>query len=113
MCTSYRDNSEETHTTRGRARILFEMMNGEEIDLWKSQEVLHALDLCLSCKGCKADCPVKVDMATYKAEFLSHHYRGRVRPRAAYGLGLIYWWAGLASRAPRVANLVSHHRMLG
>jgi len=108
MCPSYMVTHEEKHTTRGRARILFEMMNGEEIDLWKSDEVFEALDLCLSCKGCKGDCPVYVDMATYKAEFLSHYYEGRLRPRVAYAMGLIYWWARMASKVPRLANLVTH-----
>jgi FAD/FMN-containing dehydrogenase/Fe-S oxidoreductase len=113
MCPSYMVTREETHTTRGRARILFEMMNSKEIDLWRSEEVLRALDLCLSCKGCKSDCPVSVDMATYKAEFLSHHYEGRLRPRVAYSMGLIHWWARLASKAPRLANLVTHAPLMG
>jgi FAD/FMN-containing dehydrogenase/Fe-S oxidoreductase len=108
MCPSYQVTREEKHTTRGRARILFEMMNGSELDLWRSKEVLDALDLCLSCKGCKGDCPINVDMATYKAEFLSHHYQNRLRPRQAYALGLIYRWARLASHVPRAANFVSH-----
>lgn len=108
MCPSYMVTHEEEHTTRGRARILFEMMNGSEVDLWRSDEVHEALDLCLSCKGCKGDCPVGVDMATYKAEFLSHYYEGRLRPRVAYAMGLIYWWARMASKAPRLANLVTH-----
>ncbi|HEX2030175.1 MAG TPA: FAD-linked oxidase C-terminal domain-containing protein, partial [Actinomycetota bacterium] len=108
MCPSYMVTREEKHTTRGRARMLFEMMNGAEIPLWKSEEVLESLELCLSCKGCKADCPVSVDMATYKAEFLSHHFKGRLRPRAAYAMGLIYWWARIASKVPRLANLVAH-----
>ena len=74
MCPSYMVTREEMHSTRGRARMLFEMMNGEIIeDGWKSEAVKEALDLCLSCKGCKGDCPVNVDMATYKAEFLSHY----------------------------------------
>ena len=82
MCPSYRATGEEEHSTRGRARLLFEMLNGEEItDGWRSTAVRDALDLCLACKGCLSDCPVDVDMATYKAEFLSHHYR----PRAAGG----------------------------
>ena len=93
---------EEKHSTRGRAHLLFEMMNGEVLtDGWKSEPVKEALDLCLACKGCKGDCPVNVDMATYKAEFLSHYYEGRLRPRHAYAMGLIYWWARLASLAPR------------
>jgi FAD/FMN-containing dehydrogenase/Fe-S oxidoreductase len=108
MCPSYMVTREETHTTRGRARVLFEMMNGAEIDLWRSEEVHEALDLCLSCKGCKGDCPVGVDMATYKAEVLSHYYEGRVRPRVAYAMGLIHWWSQLASKAPHVANFVTH-----
>ena len=85
MCPSYRATREEEHSTRGRARLLFEMMRGEVItDGWRSTEVRDALDLCLACKGCKSDCPVDVDMATYKAEFLSHHYAGRAwrRPLA-------------------------------
>jgi FAD/FMN-containing dehydrogenase/Fe-S oxidoreductase len=114
MCPSYQVTLEEEHSTRGRARILFEMTRSprSEIELWRSDEVLEALDLCLSCKGCKGDCPVNVDMATYKAEFLSHHYEGRVRPRQAYALGLIHRWARVASRAPRTANLVSHAPVL-
>jgi FAD/FMN-containing dehydrogenase/Fe-S oxidoreductase len=110
MCPSFMVTRDEEHTTRGRARALFEMMNADrgELELWKSEEVLRALDLCLSCKGCKVECPVNVDMATYKAEFLSHHYRGRLRPRVAYAMGLIFLWARLASKAPRLANLVTH-----
>jgi FAD/FMN-containing dehydrogenase/Fe-S oxidoreductase len=113
MCPSYMVTREERHTTRGRARILFEMLNGQELEPWRSEEVLEALDLCLSCKGCKSECPVNVDMATYKAEFLSHHYRGRLRPRAAYAMGLIPWWARLASRTPRLANRATHAPVLG
>ena len=111
MCPSYMATREEIHSTRGRARLLFEMMRGETItDGWRSEEVHEALDLCLACKGCKSDCPVNVDMATYKAEFYSHYYKGRMRPRQAYALGLIYWWSRLASRAPRLANFATHAR---
>ena len=106
MCPSYRATMEELHSTRGRARVLFEMMQGEVItDGWKSEAVFEALDLCLSCKGCKSDCPVNVDMATYKAEFLSHYYEGRRRPRHAYSMGLIPYWARMASIAPELVNL--------
>jgi FAD/FMN-containing dehydrogenase/Fe-S oxidoreductase len=106
MCPSYRATMEEKHSTRGRAHMLFEMAQGEVIrDGWKSDEVFEALDLCLSCKGCKGDCPVNVDVATYKAEFLSHYYEGRLRPRHAYSMGLIFWWARLASAAPELVNL--------
>jgi FAD/FMN-containing dehydrogenase/Fe-S oxidoreductase len=108
MCPSYMVTREEEHSTRGRARLLFEMMNGAEVDLWKSDEVFDALELCLACKGCKTECPVNVDMATYKAEFLSHYYQGRLRPRAAYAMGLIHWWARIGSRVPRLANYVGH-----
>jgi FAD/FMN-containing dehydrogenase/Fe-S oxidoreductase len=105
MCPSYRATMEEMHSTRGRARVLFEMAQGEVIrDGWKSDEVFDALDLCLSCKGCKGDCPVNVDMATYKAEFLSHYYEGRLRPRHAYSMGLIHRWARLAALAPELVN---------
>jgi FAD/FMN-containing dehydrogenase/Fe-S oxidoreductase len=105
MCPSYMVTREEKHSTRGRARMLFEMMNGEIIEEgWKSKDVLESLDLCLSCKGCKGDCPVNVDMATYKAEFLSHYYHRRLRPRHAYAFGFIHIWSRLASIAPMLAN---------
>ncbi|HEY8925725.1 MAG TPA: FAD-binding and (Fe-S)-binding domain-containing protein [Polyangia bacterium] len=106
MCPSYMVTREEKHSTRGRARMLFEMMNGELItDGWRSEAVKDALDLCLSCKGCKGDCPVNVDMATYKAEFLSHYHQHRRRPRHAYAFGLIHETARLASWWPGLANL--------
>ena len=105
MCPSYQVTREEEHSTRGRARLLFEMFKGETIaSSWRNESVKEALDLCLACKGCKGDCPTGVDMATYKAEFLSHYYKGRLRPVAAYSMGWIYWWAGLASTMPAVAN---------
>ncbi|HWL28651.1 MAG TPA: FAD-linked oxidase C-terminal domain-containing protein, partial [Burkholderiaceae bacterium] len=113
MCPSYRVTREEKHSTRGRARMLFEMLRGEVITGgWRSPEVKEALDLCLACKGCKGDCPVNVDMATYKAEFMSHYYRGRLRPRAAYTMGLIDTWARMATHAPRLINFLSHARSL-
>jgi Fe-S oxidoreductase len=105
MCPSFMVTREEKHSTRGRAHLLWEMMTGE-LELWRSKEVLDALDLCLSCKGCTSDCPVNVDMPTLKAEFLAHHYRRRLRPRHAYAFGLIDVWAQLASFAPGLANLV-------
>jgi len=105
MCPSYQATREEEHSTRGRARLLFEMFQGDGIpSSWRNEAVKESLDLCLACKGCKGDCPTQVDVATYKAEFLSHYYEGRLRPIGAYTMGLIYWWAGLASRAPRLAN---------
>jgi Fe-S oxidoreductase/FAD/FMN-containing dehydrogenase len=109
MCPSFSVTHEEEHTTRGRARILYEMLEGGTIkDGWRSGEVKDALDLCLSCKGCKGDCPVSVDMATYKAEFLSHHYKGKPRELAAYSMGLIMFHARFAHLAPRLANALTH-----
>ncbi|WP_327392362.1 FAD-binding protein [Streptomyces sp. NBC_01186] len=112
MCPSYRATGEEEHSTRGRARLLFELLNGHAdsvvTDGWRSTEVRDALDLCLACKGCKSDCPVGVDMATYKAEFLSHHYAGRLRPVAHYSLGWLPLWARLSRSAPRAVNALLH-----
>ncbi|MFE0800742.1 FAD-linked oxidase C-terminal domain-containing protein [Streptomyces sp. NPDC058812] len=111
MCPSFRATGEEEHSTRGRARLLHEMLAGELVtDGWRSTEVRDALDLCLSCKGCRSDCPVEVDMATYKAEFLHHHYAGRRRPAAHYAMGwLPVWlrWAALTRTAPIVNALAS------
>ncbi len=105
MCPSYMATRDEKHSTRGRARLLFEMLQADPLrGGWKSEYIKDALDLCLACKACKTECPVNVDMATYKAEFLAHHYEGRVRPRAAYAMGLIHRWARIASMAPRMVN---------
>ena len=88
MCPSYRATLEEEHGTRGRARMLFELLQGEVVKGgWKDEHVKKSLDLCLSCKACKSECPVNVDIATYKAEFLSHYYEGRMRPIRAYAFG--------------------------
>lgn len=108
MCPSFLVTHEEKDTTRGRAHLLFEMFHGGVINSgWRSKEVLDSLDLCLTCKGCKKECPVDVDIATYKAEFLSHYYHHRIRPRPAYMMGLIGFWGLLGSRAPRLANFFS------
>jgi FAD/FMN-containing dehydrogenase/Fe-S oxidoreductase len=113
MCPSYRVTRDEKHSTRGRAHLLFEMMENDVItDQWRDENVKEALDLCLSCKGCKGDCPVRVDVATYKAEFLAHHYKGRLRPRTAYSMGLIYWWARLASKRPAIANFFAQSKFM-
>ncbi|MEV0932091.1 FAD-binding and (Fe-S)-binding domain-containing protein [Streptomyces phaeochromogenes] len=107
MCPSFRATGEEEHSTRGRARLLHEMLAGEVVtDGWASTEVRDALDLCLSCKGCRSDCPVGVDMATYKAEFLHHHYEGRRRPAAHYTMGWLPVWLATVSRL-RLAGLVN------
>jgi len=108
MCPSYMVTKEEMHSTRGRAHLLFEMLQGDPLKGgWRNERVREALDLCLACKACKSECPINVDMATYKAEFLSHYYKGKMRPRTGYAMGLIYWWSRLASLAPRVANAAS------
>ncbi len=108
MCPSFMVTHEERHTTRGRAHHLWEMLNGNVIQNgWKDDSVKEALDLCLACKGCKGECPVNVDMATYKAEFLSHYWEGRIRPRHAFAFGLIDQWSRVASRVPGLINLVT------
>ena len=118
MCPSYQATQEEEHSTRGRARLLFEMLDGHGdgpiTDGWRSEEVRDALDLCLACKGCKNDCPASVDMATYKAEFLAHHYEGRLRPRADYATGYLPVAAALVTRLKlsRIVNAASHAPLL-
>ena len=108
MCPSFRVTREEEHSTRGRAHLLWEMANGEVIrDGWRSEEVKSSLDLCLSCKGCKSDCPVGVDVATYKAEFLSHYYKGRLVRATHTPFANIDIWARLASHAPGFVNLAT------
>jgi len=113
MCPSWRATHDEEHSTRGRAHLLWEMTQSPDRsdalihDGWRSKEVKHSLDLCLSCKGCKSDCPVGVDVATYKSEFLSHYYEGRLRPLNAYAFGNIDFWASLASKTPGLINLTT------
>ena len=111
MCPSYMATREEKHSTRGRAHLLWAMVNGDELPLWHSKEVLDALDLCLSCKGCTNDCPVNVDLPTLKAEYLAHHYKRRLRPRPAYAFGFIDRWARLARVAPRLAGRIGNTRL--
>jgi FAD/FMN-containing dehydrogenase/Fe-S oxidoreductase len=101
MCPSYRATGEEQHSTRGRARLLFEMANGQVIEGgWRAPEVAEALDLCLSCKGCKRDCPVGVDMAAYKTEYLAQRYRWRLRPASHYSMGALPLWLWLVGWLP-------------
>ena len=109
MCPSYMVTLEERHSTRGRAHMLFELLQGEIVrDRWRDDNVKEALDLCLSCKACKSECPTNVDIATYRAEFLSHYYEGKRRPLHAKFFGMIDRWARLASFSPGTANLLSH-----
>jgi Fe-S oxidoreductase len=105
MCPSYQVTREEIHSTRGRAHLLFEMLQGELLTGgWRDQEVKASTDLCLACKGCKSECPTNVDIATYKSEFLSHYYEGKLRPLNHYAFGFIDRWARLASHASKLVN---------
>src|SRR5437667_4108566 len=108
MCPSYMATLEEEHSTRGRAHMLFEMLQGEVVpSAWKNDHVKQALDLCLSCKACKSECPTNVDIATYRAEFLSHYYERHQRPVHAYAFGMVDKWLQLASIAPGLANVMT------
>jgi Fe-S oxidoreductase len=108
MCPTYLVTLEEKHSTRGRAHMLFELLQGEVVrGGWQDEDVKETLDLCLSCKACKSDCPTNVDIATYKAEFLSHYYERRRRPLQAYAFGWVDRWARLGSLAPQAANFLS------
>ena len=107
MCPSYRATGDEQHSTRGRARLLWEMLAGDlRHEGFRSETVHEALGLCLSCKACKTECPVQVDMAAYKAEFLAHHYEGRLHPLSHYLFGFADKLARWGSRAPSLANAV-------
>jgi FAD/FMN-containing dehydrogenase/Fe-S oxidoreductase len=109
MCPSFMATGEELHSTRGRAHLLWELMQGEVLPhQWKNQQVKESLDTCLSCKACKSECPVSVDMATYKAEFLSHHYENESRPLSHYAFGRIDIFARLASFAPNLVNAINN-----
>ena len=117
MCPSFQATGNEKDSTRGRSRVLEEMINGRLInDGWDSPEVHDALDLCLSCKGCRRDCPTGIDMAAYKAEVLDRSYSGRLRPRAHYALGWLPRWGRMITRVPvlaRLANLTMRLPLLG
>ena len=108
MCPSYMATLEEEHSTRGRAHMLFEMLQGEVTrGGWNDVHVKKSLDLCLSCKACKTECPANVDLATYKSEFLAHYYRGHRRPLHAYAFGMIDKWLRLGSIAPALTNAMN------
>ncbi|PYV51102.1 MAG: FAD-binding oxidoreductase, partial [Acidobacteria bacterium] len=108
MCPSFRVTREEEHSTRGRAHLLWEMTQRAVIsEGWRDPHVKSSLDLCLSSKGCKSDCPVAVDVATYKAEFLSHYYEGRLHPLGHYAFAHVDRWSRAASVAPWLANFLT------
>jgi FAD/FMN-containing dehydrogenase/Fe-S oxidoreductase len=108
MCPSYMATRDEKHSTRGRAHLLFEMTNHRGLITGANEHhVKEALDLCLSCKACKTECPAGVDMATYKSEFLAHYYKTRTRPLAATFFGHVDTWARLGARLPGLANAVT------
>lgn len=105
MCPTYVATGDERESTRGRARVLQEMLNGQLVTGgWGAPEVDEALDLCLACKGCASDCPTGVDMATYKAQVLHERYRGRIRPLTHYTLGRLPRWTRIAARVPWLAS---------
>jgi FAD/FMN-containing dehydrogenase/Fe-S oxidoreductase len=113
MCPSYMVTREEEHSTRGRAHLLFEMLQGEVVRKgWQDEHVKKALDLCLSCKACKSECPANVDLATYRAEFLSHHYEGKSRPLHAHAFGRIDRWAQIAAPITGLVNFVNRSGMV-
>jgi len=113
MCPSYMVTLEEEHSTRGRAHLLFEMLQGEVVrEGWQDEHVKKALDLCLSCKACKSECPANVDLATYRAEFLSHYYEGKARPLHAHAFGRIDRWARMASLISGLVNFVNSSRIV-
>jgi FAD/FMN-containing dehydrogenase/Fe-S oxidoreductase len=107
MCPSYRATGEEQHSTRGRAHLLWEMLSGALRDEgFQSHAVHEALDLCLSCKACKSECPVQVDMAAYKSEFLAQRYKGRLHPLHHYIFGFADRLARYGSLAPALTNAI-------
>src|SRR5262249_8513791 len=111
MCPSYMATREEAHSTRGRAHLLFEALTGDLLTGNAADDAVYdALDLCLACKGCKRECPAGVDMATYKAEFLSHYYRRHRRPPSAHLFGRIHQASSLAQFAPGLANRLMRTR---
>jgi Fe-S oxidoreductase len=108
MCPSYQATRAEKDSTRGRARVLQEMINGEVVQQgWRSPEVHEALDLCLSCKGCARDCPTGIDIAAYKSQVLDHTYRGKIRPRSHYALGWLPRWGRLITKARLLSGLIN------
>jgi Fe-S oxidoreductase len=114
MCPSYMVTLDERHSTRGRAHLLFEMMKGDVItDGWRSEEVRESLELCLACKACKRECPTHVDMASYKAEFMAHYFKGRLRSREAYAFGWLHRWLALGRPLAPLVNFMTHAPGLG
>lgn len=114
MCPSYRVTRDEKLSTRGRAKLLNEMFQGETTPaVWRNDDVHASLEFCLSCKGCKSDCPTGVDMATYKAEFNYHYYKGKLRPMDMYAIGFLPWASRIATKMPKLATGVLNAPGLG
>ena len=107
MCPSYQASGLEVDSTRGRASVLKEMVNGTLINGWDSPEVERALDLCMACKGCARDCPTGIDMASYRSTVLDEKYRHRLRPRSHLTMGLLPMWERLLNRIPGAPSLAT------
>jgi len=108
MCPTYQATHDEAKSTRGRARVLQEMVNGSLVTGgWQAEEVHEVLDLCIACKGCSSDCPTGTDMAAYKSHVLDEAYRGRVRPRTHYSLGWLPRWTRLVGKVPGLGSLAN------
>jgi FAD/FMN-containing dehydrogenase/Fe-S oxidoreductase len=108
MCPSYLATHDEKDSTRGRARVLQEMANGQLVSAgWGAPEVRESLDLCLACKACSSDCPAGVDMARYKSEVLHRTYSGKLRPASHYALGWLPRWTRLVTSVPGLSSLAN------
>lgn len=114
MCPSFRATNEEQHSTRGRARLLWEIFSGAlQEEGFKSEAAREALELCLSCKACKSECPVQVDVAKWKAEFLAQHYKGRLHPLHHYVFGFADKLARWGAVLPQLTNGVTSFSLTG
>lgn len=107
MCPSYQATKNEVDSTRGRARILEEIANGQLTSTWDDPRVTRALDLCLACKACATDCPAGIDMAKYRSEVIHRRYKGRVRPLPHYLLGRLPQWTRITANLPGMAALAN------
>ena len=107
MCPSYQATGDQYYSTRGRARLMQEMVNGSIVRGWRAPELLKTLDLCLACKGCRRDCPSAVDIASYKSVVLDNAYKHRPRPISHYSLGWLPRWGRLVTKLPGVGALAN------